>query len=125
MVQTCANPACAIPFRYWRGGKLFRCDLKTPGEPGRDVSDQICQLKPTRSSVFFWLCENCCSTMALSFDPHTGLTIVRRSSANRQRHGTDITEPQELRAWSGREQSAAYLEDYGTELRVCDEETCV
>jgi hypothetical protein len=63
MVETCANPTCAAPFRYWRGGRLFRCDVKTPCEPCLDVPDHICQLKPTRSSVFFWLCETCCSTI--------------------------------------------------------------
>ena len=76
MVKTCANPACAAPFRYWRGGKLFRCDLKTPSEPCLDVSDQVCELKPIRSSLFFWLCENCCSSLTLRFDLHTGPAIV-------------------------------------------------
>ena len=73
MVKTCANPACAAPFLYWRGGKLFRFDVKAPYEPCLDVPEQICELKPSRSSVFFWLCKNCCSTMVLSFDQHRGL----------------------------------------------------
>jgi hypothetical protein len=98
MVKTCANPACATPFRYWRGGKLFRCDVKAPSEPCRDVPDQICKLKPIRSSVFFWLCENCFSTMTLSFDPHTGLAIVPRSSTKRLGNMIGAKEPQELSA---------------------------
>jgi len=98
MVKTCANPACAAPFHYWRGGKLFRCDLKTPSEPCLDVPDQICQLKPTRSSVFFWLCENCCATMTLSFDPHKGLAVVPLRSTKRQGNAIGVTEAQELSA---------------------------
>ena len=98
MVKTCANPACAAPFRYWRGGKLFRCDVKTPSEPCRDVPDQICQLKPTRSSVFFWLCENCCSHMTLSFDPHKGLAVVPLRSTEPHGNVIGTTEAQERRA---------------------------
>ena len=33
LIAPCANPACAVPFRYWRGGKLFRFDVKSPCEP--------------------------------------------------------------------------------------------
>ena len=98
MVETCANPACSAPFLYWRGGKLFRCDVKTPSEPCRDVPDQICQLKPVRSSVFFWLCENCCSTMTLRFDPHKGLTIVPLRTTEPHRNVMVVTEAQALSA---------------------------
>jgi hypothetical protein len=98
MVETCANPACAAPFRYWRGGKLFRCDVKTPSEPCLDIPDQICRLKPVRSSVFFWLCENCCSTMTLRFDPHKGLAIVPLGDAELHHNAIGATEAQALGA---------------------------
>jgi hypothetical protein len=81
MVKTCANPACAAPFLYWRGGKLFRFDVKAPRAPRRDVPEQNRELKPGRNSVFFWLCKKCCSTMTLSFDPNRGLAIVPLKSA--------------------------------------------
>jgi len=96
MVNTCANPACAAPFHYWRGGRLFRCDIKAPCEPCRDVPDQICHLKPIRSSVFFWLCKNCCSTVTLSFDVHNGLAILPISNTKRQSHVIGVTEAREL-----------------------------
>jgi len=98
MVRTCANPACAAPFRYWRGGKLFRCDVKRPSEPCLDVPDQICQLKPIRSSVFFWLCKNCSSRMTLRFDPHEGLRVVPLSSPAPYGNVIGATEAQELSA---------------------------
>ena len=53
--------ARAAPFLSWRGGRLFRYNVKAPSEPCLDVPDQICQLKLIRRSVF-WMCENCCST---------------------------------------------------------------
>ena len=98
MVETCANPACSAPFRYWRSGKLFRCDVKTPSKPCLDVPDEISQLKPVRSSVFFWLCENCCSTMTLSFDPHKGLTMVPLRTTEPHRNVMAATEAPALSA---------------------------
>src|SRR2546428_9868035 len=98
MVKTCANPACAAPFRYWRGGKLFRCDVKTPSEPCLDVADQSCQLKPVRSSVFFWLCEDCCLTMTVRFDPHKGLAIVPLTNTEPHPNVIGATEAQALSA---------------------------
>jgi hypothetical protein len=98
MVKTCANPACAAPFRYWRGGKLFRCDVKTPSGACLDDPDQIRQLKPVRSSVFFWLCENCYSTMTLRFDPRKGLTIVPLTNTETHRNAIGATEAQPLSA---------------------------
>ena len=76
MVKTCVNPACAVPFRYFRGGKLFRFDVKSSFELCLDVPGQMRQLKPAGTSEVFWLCENCCSTMALSFGPRDGIAVV-------------------------------------------------
>lgn len=99
LIATCANPACAVPFLYWRGGKLFRFDVKSPGDLGRDVSHHIGEQKPNTNSVFFWLCESCCPLMGLRFDQHEGLAIVPLSSS---RHGTSSivvpTDAQELSA---------------------------
>jgi hypothetical protein len=76
MVKTCANPACAAPFRYFRGGKPFRFDVKSSFELCLRVPGQIRHLKPAGSSEVFWLCESCCSTMALSFDSQDGIGVV-------------------------------------------------
>ena len=76
MVKTCANPACAAPFRYFRRGKLSRLDVKSSSELCLDVPGQMRQLKPAGTSEVFWLCENCCSTMALRFDSHDGIGVV-------------------------------------------------
>jgi len=98
MVKTCANPACAAPFLYWRGGKLFRFDVKVPRAPRRDVPEQNSELKPGRNSVFFWLCKKCCSTMTLSFDPHRDLAVVLLKSAKPRRSVIGAAESQGLSA---------------------------
>ena len=92
MVKTCANPACAAPFLYWRGGRLFRFDVKEPCELSRDVPVQVCELKRSRNSVFFWLCKNCCSTLTLAFDPHQRLAIVPLRSQEPHRNVIGATE---------------------------------
>jgi hypothetical protein len=95
MFEACSIPACAAPFLYWRGGRLFRYDVKAPSEPCLDVPDQICQLKPICGSVFVWLRETCCSSLTLRFALHAGLAVVRLRS--REPHGSVIrpTEAQE------------------------------
>ena len=35
--------------------------------------------------MFFWLCESCCSTMTLRFDPHAGVKVVPLSEYGRRR----------------------------------------
>ena len=98
MVKNCANPACAAPFLYWRGGKLFRFDVKAPCEPYVDVPEHSREPKPSSSSVFFWLCEDCCSTMVLSFDQHQGLAVLPLNGGQRDGSVTGLTGAQELRA---------------------------
>ena len=82
MARVRANPACAASFLYWRGEKVFRFDVKELCEPWRDIPEQIRELKPNRSSVFFWLCHNW-STMALMFDQTQGLAFVPLKSGER------------------------------------------
>jgi hypothetical protein len=98
LIATCANPACAVPFRYWNDGKLFRFDVKSPCEPCRDVPRHICQQRPSTSSVFFWLCENCCPSMVLRFDQHEGLAIVPLGSTHGASSIVAPTAAQELSA---------------------------
>lgn len=61
---------------------MFRFDVKELCEPWRDIPEQIRELKPNRSSVFFWLCHNW-STMALRFDQTQGLAFVPLKSGER------------------------------------------
>jgi hypothetical protein len=53
MISHCANPSCALPFHYLRGGRLYRFDITSPSTPRADVPNAICRLKPaTRGRLF-------------------------------------------------------------------------
>ena len=57
MIGKCANPACTVAFRFFRGGKLFQVDLRERG-PSK-VSQQV---------EHFWLCEKCAPVMKIIVD---------------------------------------------------------
>jgi len=76
MISHCANHACALPFHYLRGGRLYRFELKEPHTPCADVPNAICDSKPSRATVFFWLCERCSVSYALRFNVREGVRLV-------------------------------------------------
>src|SRR5580765_466444 len=98
MARVCANPAGAASFLYLERRKVFRFDVKEPCEPWRDIPEQIRELKPNRSSVFFWLCHNCWSTMALRSDQHQGLAFMPLKSGERGIRLTGLKGQQEYSA---------------------------
>ena len=62
MVSNCANPACAVPLRYLRDGRLFQFEVRPQKDDGKAAS------KPARSVSHFWLCGECSSKLTLVFD---------------------------------------------------------
>jgi hypothetical protein len=80
VVKKCANPNCNTEFRDFREGHLFPYEIKDPEEPCRDVSAVICEKKPGRATVYFWLCEQCCDQFTLQFTVSTGVTLVSKYS---------------------------------------------
>lgn len=70
MLQKCANPACAVPFRSLREGKLFLAETFLDSEAvasGR-------RKQPRREH--FWLCEACACHVTLQFDAAQGMLTV-------------------------------------------------
>jgi hypothetical protein len=57
-VVKCANPACNVPFRYFRTGKIFMLEAND-GDP-RSRADP-----PKRRIEYFWLCGECTPGMHL------------------------------------------------------------
>lgn len=76
MISYCANPDCSMPFHYLRGGRLYRFEVRRPSEPCQDVPNAICSVKPASATIFFWLCEACCSKLTLRFAPEGGVTLM-------------------------------------------------
>jgi len=71
MLQKCANPACLVPFRSLREGKLFLSDTRpagpeTPGATRRQP----------RRREHFWLCQTCSELFTLHFDIQAGMLTV-------------------------------------------------
>jgi len=71
MLHKCANPACTVPFRSLREGKLFLAESRVDGDPlpgnGR---------RPMRRREHFWLCQACSCHFTLRFDPQYGMLTV-------------------------------------------------
>ena len=58
MVATCADPACNVPFRYFRSGKIFMLEA-------HDVDPRSRTDLPRRRIEYFWLCGECAPAMHL------------------------------------------------------------
>ena len=84
MISTCANPACKKPFHYLRGGRLYRFDSPCPGTHSEDVPNAVYATNRGRCAVFFWLCNECASTLSLKFNGRE-LTIVPLTSRSRRK----------------------------------------
>ena len=81
MISNCANPDCKVPFHYFRGGRLYRFDIRHPSTPCKDVANAVCSLKPPHAAVFFWLCEQCSLRYSLKFNVQEGLTLAPLANA--------------------------------------------
>ena len=66
MVRECANPACSVPLRYLRDGRLFQFEVRSH-TGARKLSRQV---------AHFWLCGQCCRTLTLVFDLLSGVQVV-------------------------------------------------
>ena len=72
MLRKCANPACTVPFRSLREGKLFLAEA-----PPCDVDaafDGPRKKVPRREH--FWLCAACSAHFTLRFDTEQGMMTV-------------------------------------------------
>ena len=73
MISKCANPECSAPFRYLRGGKLFRVDLDQLEAVSLAQADSD---KRWHRMEHFWLCDRCAATMTLVSEKGKGVTAV-------------------------------------------------
>jgi len=67
MISKCANPTCSRPFHYLRGGRLYCFELR----PGNSTSAR----PASRVTVYFWICEQCCTALTLEFDTERGVLL--------------------------------------------------
>ena len=85
MTSHCANPACSIPLRYLRDGRLFQFEVK-PKFPAPDpVQESQCpsaRERLVRKVSHFWLCGKCASTLTLAFDALKGVVVKPRPTSS-------------------------------------------
>jgi hypothetical protein len=72
MLHKCANPACTVPFRSLREGKLFLAET-FPSELSPEFDGNRRKL---HRREHFWLCNDCSSQFTLRFDPAVGMLTV-------------------------------------------------
>ncbi len=65
MLQKCANPACTVPFRSLRDGKLFLAENHV-----LEIGDRKLRRE------HFWLCSACSTQFTLRFDEDRGMVTV-------------------------------------------------
>jgi|ERR1700679_41652 hypothetical protein len=72
MLQKCANPGCAVPFRSLHEGKLFVAE--TPASHAAGEFDGSRRKMPKREH--FWLCGACSMHFTLFFDTSLGMLTI-------------------------------------------------
>jgi hypothetical protein len=70
MIATCANPACNVPLRYFRSGKIFMLETNEVGPRSRTDA-------PKRRIEYFWLCGECAPAMHLMRTTDGAVTICQ------------------------------------------------
>lgn len=79
MLHKCANPACKVPFRSLREGKLFLAET-IPSDTNASFEGSRRKL---RRREHFWLCDVCSINFTLRFDQNLGmLTVLFTETAN-------------------------------------------
>jgi len=72
MLHKCANPACTVPFRSLREGKLFVAETFANDSDSGFNGDR----RKTRRREHFWLCGPCSAHYTLHFDPALGMLTI-------------------------------------------------
>lgn len=86
MLHKCANPACTIPFRSLREGKLFLAETFPS-----DLNGFEGNRRKLRRREHFWLCEACSAHFTLRFDPNQGMLTVPFTRGDNPRFLTRTT----------------------------------
>lgn len=75
MISHCANPACGVPLRYLRDGRLYQFEVRCTS--GQALFRNEAQAGKTRRHIsHHWLCGHCATQLTLEFDPREGVVPV-------------------------------------------------
>lgn len=83
MLQKCANPSCANPFRKLSEGKLFL--VETGSDELSNASLRRWDGPMPHRIEHFWLCNQCASVLTLAFEKGKGLKTVPLVQAGKKK----------------------------------------
>lgn len=75
MLHKCANPACTIPFGL-RQGKFFQVETGAFSASIARPSTANRRIRSPRRLEYYWLCDECCSVLTLTFEKGRGMITV-------------------------------------------------
>ncbi len=87
MLHKCANPACTVPFRSLRDGKLFLAETSPSDVSAASDGNR----RKLRRREHFWLCDVCAAHFTLRFDTNLGMLTVPLGERTRPRFPTRAT----------------------------------
>ena len=77
MLYKCANPACSRPFRRLDEGKLFQVETEYfPASESRQALPSKRGRMLRHHVERYWLCDDCCSTLTLTFEQGRGIATI-------------------------------------------------
>ena len=83
MLNKCANPACAAPFRKLSQGKLFLVETEPLAGPA--LKRARWKGQSSHHIEHYWLCDQCAFTLTLSYEKGRGMVAVPRPDAAKKR----------------------------------------
>jgi len=98
MLHKCANQACANRFLRLTSGKLFRVEIENAeSSAGRNNGSR--KSRALRRVEHYWLCDDCATTLTLTYESNHGVvavplsgTIARRTSDHPQAMQSDVAQ---------------------------------
>jgi hypothetical protein len=85
VLHKCANPSCHQPFRRLSQGKLFQVERAYPDSLAVDRPRGGRLSRPPRQVEHFWLCDDCCLILTLTFESGRGMVVVPLPEAARKK----------------------------------------
>ncbi|MGH9536623.1 MAG: hypothetical protein ACRD3H_01795 [Terriglobales bacterium] len=76
MLHKCANPDCVNAFRSLSDGKLFLLETENGARLLPYAAVMTGRERPARRVERYWLCDDCCSQLTLTFQPGRGMVTV-------------------------------------------------
>jgi hypothetical protein len=83
MLHKCANPDCGTRFRYLGRGKLFQIEMERLQQAaGMGAAPR--KRRPLHRVERYWLCDDCASSLTLTFERDGGVSTVPLPQAARR-----------------------------------------